>query len=119
MKLKGPLSGNFDPQSMVLKISGKNSLGKTLEVSMPVTDPNVFVGWISAVLFEKYNKPDGSRKALIANAVSISAHRDDSGTNDITFSFKAGEMRLAFVVPVHTRAGKTSVHKGSLRSSTR
>jgi hypothetical protein len=104
MKLKRPLTGDFDPATRILKISGGNSVGKQSAVEVPVEDVNVFIGWIVAVLFEKYSQPGGATKTLVATEMSIALHPDDKGSNSVVFGFKAGDFQLGFSVPVHTTA---------------
>lgn len=104
MKLKQPLKGEYDPEAGLLTISGANSAGKTSSVVMSVDDPNVFIGWIVAVLLEKFESPDDGGKALIADSIAVSLHPDSKGGHDLIFAFMAGEIKLSFSFAVHTRA---------------
>lgn len=104
MKINGPLTGDYEPTTRILTISGKNSMGKAAQVAMPVQEPNTFIGWMAAVLFEKFSNPDGSGKGLIADAITIGLHPDTNGNTDLAFTFKAGEMKLSFLLAIRTRA---------------
>lgn len=105
MKLKQPLTGDYNPLSKTLRISGKNSLGKDAYVEFPVEDDNVFLGWIAAVLHEKQGTPGGGGKALMASTLSLGIHDQPNGQTVVSFTFGVGEtMKLSFLAPVHTTA---------------
>ena len=103
MALKQPLTADYSPQSKILKIWDASGTEKLPNIELPVDDPNVFIGWISAVLFEKYKQPGGGGKAIAADAISISGHINGAGRSEVVFGFKAGDMQLSFILPVQTQ----------------
>lgn len=104
MKINRLHSGNYDPSTRILTIDGTNSIGKASRVSIALEDADLFLGWMASVLQEKSTTEGG--KALVAESVNFSLHEDASGGHDLVFRFVAGQVRMAFALPVHTRAAE-------------
>jgi hypothetical protein len=106
VKLQQPLSGDYNPATKTLTLSGKNkTTGRSSKIDFDVEDANVFLGWLAAVLFEKKWQPDGRGAGLVANSIAIGLHQDQQNDgHDLSFAFAVGDMRLAFVLPVQTKS---------------
>lgn len=104
MKLKQLLEGDYDPASKVLRISGKNSLGKTSSVEIDIPDQNVFFAWLAAVLHEKAATPGGGGKALVADALQFGIGPTPERGMVLSLTLHAGKMRLSFLFPIETTA---------------
>lgn len=103
MKLKHPMTADYDPTTKMMKISGKNSLGKSSVVELEVPDEESFIGWLVATIHEKYRRPSGGGRALIADRLSIGIHPDGEGYG-IAFTFGVKDMQLSFVTAIQTKA---------------
>lgn len=103
MKLQQPLKGDYDPETKVLRISGRNSLGKESHVDLPIEDENVFFGWLTAVLHEKSYTTDGGGKALVAHNIGFGLHQQPDGLNVASFTFTCGEIKLSFLAGIETK----------------
>lgn len=103
MKLQQPLTGEYDPATKVLKISGKNSLSKNSSVEFSIVDPNVFFAWIIGVLHEKEHKSGNAGKAMIANTFGFGLHSDGRNTT-LSITIGVDKMELSFLAPIHTTA---------------
>jgi len=104
MKLKNPMTADYDPASRLFKISGKNSIGKQSSVEFEVEDEDAFIGWLISEMHEKYQRPEGAGKALKAQAIEFGLHQNRAGAFEASFSFSAGDLRLAFLAPIQTTA---------------
>lgn len=104
MKLKNPMSADYDPATRLFTISGKNSIGKQSNVEFEVEDEDAFIGWLIAAMHEKYQRPEGGGKALKAHELKFGLHKNPSGQVDASFTFVAGQMQLSFLCPIQTTA---------------
>ncbi|MCZ7933509.1 hypothetical protein O9X90_14415 [Agrobacterium leguminum] len=107
MKINRPLTADFDPNTRVLTLSGKNSLGKVSKVELEVEDEGVFISWLVAALHEKYKTPSGGGRALTADTIGFGLHADGNGGNVVSFTFRCGELQLSFVAGVQATAPET------------
>jgi hypothetical protein len=104
MKLRKLHQAAFDPETSCLTITGENSLGKSAKLEMPVGDAGVFITWIAAALYEHKFTANGAGGGIVADGLTMGAHESGNGQHQITFAFTAGDMKIAFILPVATNS---------------
>ncbi len=86
MKLVRIEQADFDGQH--LRIDGVTVDGVAQSVELPVTDREVFLGWLTAALFETSGDPsptEKSQKGLIVTGIRFSTHLSADGTAVVGF----------------------------------
>lgn len=99
-----PKSADFDIDTNTLTIEGINSLGKISKVQIAVNDETNFLSWIVAAFQEKSRTPQGGGKAIVADSVQLGMHVVSDGVHALSFTFRAGDMELSFLAPMHANS---------------
>ena len=105
MKLKHPMNADYDPATRIMKITGKNSLGKHSSVELEIPDEEAFIGWLVAAIHEKYLTRSGGGKALVADRIQFGIHPVGNGYG-MAFTFGVKDFQLSFVAPIQTTAAE-------------